>query len=128
MADMQRYEAAIMKAGQLEARVKQLERQESALKSQLADAESRVRAAIDNADAESTSTTGELPVALIEHINILEESIDSLRANMRAASDETATMEQTTSVAAISEAVSAAAEHIERARASIKALQAVCNS
>ena len=55
---------------------------------------------------------------------MLEESIDSLRANMRAASDETATMEQSQSVAAISDAVSSAAEHIERARAAIRALQA----
>jgi hypothetical protein len=43
---------------------------------------------------------------------------------MRAASDETAMMDQTPSVATITDAISAAAEHIERARTAIRALQA----
>ena len=63
-----------------------------------------------------------MPAALAEHVSVLEESIDSLRANMRAASDETAVMEQSDSVVAVSSAVSAAAEHIERARDALKAL------
>ena len=73
--------------------------------------------------AESTRTGTELPVQLAEHVSILEEAIDSLRSNMRAASDETAMMESSESVTLISEAVSAAAEHIERARAAIRAVQ-----
>ena len=41
---------------------------------------------------------------------------------MRAASDETAMMDPSDSVIAVSSAVSAAAEHIERARAAVRAL------
>ena len=54
----------------------------------------------------------------------LEESINSLRANMRAASDETAMMPPSDPVIAISSAVSQAAEHVERARAAIRSLSA----
>ena len=56
---------------------------------------------------------------------MLEESIDSLRANMRAASDETAMMDQTESVVAVASAVSQAAEHVERARDALKVLTAM---
>ena len=59
-----------------------------------------------------------------ERFAILEESIDSLRSNMRAASDETAVMDQTDSVVAVAGAVSNAAEHIERARDALRALLA----
>jgi chromosome segregation ATPase/pSer/pThr/pTyr-binding forkhead associated (FHA) protein len=65
-----------------------------------------------------------IPEALAEHLNVLEESIDSLRANMRAASDETAVMEDSESVIVVSNAVSQAAEHVERARAALRALVA----
>jgi hypothetical protein len=41
---------------------------------------------------------------------------------MRAASDETAMMDQTDSVIAISAAVSSAAEHVERARDALRIL------
>lgn len=63
-----------------------------------------------------------MPIEFAEHLNVLEESIDSLKANMRAASDETAMMEQNDSVAAVSQAVSQAAEHVERARDALKLL------
>jgi hypothetical protein len=43
---------------------------------------------------------------------------------MRAASDETAVMEETESVVVVSNAVSQAAEHVERARAALRALMA----
>ena len=43
---------------------------------------------------------------------------------MRAASDETAMMDPSESVNTISHAVSQAAEHVERARAAIRALSA----
>jgi hypothetical protein len=60
-----------------------------------------------------------------EHLTVLEESIDSLRANMRAASDETAMMDQSDSVVVVSQAVSSAAEHVERARDALRALSAM---
>ena len=44
---------------------------------------------------------------------------------MRAASDETAVMEQTESVIVVANAVSSAAEHIERARAAVRTLKSV---
>ena len=127
-ADLSKYEEMISKSTELADRVKQLEKDDAALRTQLADAEAKLRQAIDGAgdddDAESTRTGSQLPIALAEHVSLLEEAIDSLRSNMRAASDETAMMDQTPSVATITDAISAAAEHIERARAAIKALQA----
>lgn len=125
--DVSKYEAVISKSVELEGKVKKLEKEDAALRAQLADAEERLRQAIDggdNDDAESTRTGSQLPIALAEHISLLEEAIDSLRSNMRAASDETAMMDQSPSVATITEAISASAEHIERARTAIKALQA----
>jgi len=71
-----------------------------------------------------THPRNQLPIELAEHVNVLDESIDSLRAEMRAASDETAVMEQNDSVIVVSNAVSAAAEHIERARAAVRTLKA----
>ena len=125
--DVSKFEEMITKSAELATKVKTLEKEDAALRVQLADAEQRLRQAIDGGDddeAESTRTGSQLPIALAEHISILEESIDSLRSNMRAASDETAMMEQTGSVATVAEAISASAEHIERARTAIKALQA----
>jgi outer membrane murein-binding lipoprotein Lpp len=76
-------------------------------------------------DNELTRTGNQLPIAeLAEHVTTLEESINSLRANMRAASDETAMMDPSESVSTISSAVSQAAEHVEVARAAIRALAA----
>jgi len=126
-ADLSRYTAIIAKADQLEKQVERMDRENRDLKKLLADTEGRLRAAMDgddDDDSEATRTGNQLPIALAEHVSTLEESIDSLRANMRAASDETAMMDQSDSVVTISTAVSQAAEHIERARAAVRALQA----
>jgi len=125
-ADLSKYEAMITKSTELADRVKKLEKEDAALRARLADTEARLREAIDGSDdsnAESTHTGSQLPIALAEQVSLLEEAIDSLRSNMRAASDETAMMDQTPSVATITDAISASAEHIERARTAIKALQ-----
>jgi hypothetical protein len=120
-------EGIITRASEAEHKLIQTERDVAALRARLAETEERLRAAIDRPDeedSEATRTGSQLPIVLGEHVNILEESIDSLRANMRAASDETAIMDQTDSVIAVASAVSQAAEHIERARAAIRALAA----
>jgi chromosome segregation ATPase len=109
-ADMTRYTALVSRASDLERK--------------LSDAEARLAAqqrAHDD-DEEPTSTGASQPIEFAENLSVLEESIDSLRANMRAASDETAMMDQTDSVIAISAAVSSAAEHVERARDALRAL------
>jgi hypothetical protein len=77
---------------------------------------------------EPTTTKSQLPIEFAEQLSVLEESIDSLRANMRAASDETAVMDQTESVVAVASAVSAAAEHVERARDALRVLTALTTS
>jgi chromosome segregation ATPase len=109
-ADMSRYTALVSRTAELERK--------------LSDAEARLaaqqRAAED--DNEPTNTGAALPIEFAEQLGVLEESIDSLRANMRAASDETAMMDQTDSVIAISAAVSSAAEHVERARDALRTL------
>jgi chromosome segregation ATPase len=127
LAKLAKYESLAARSSELEQKLAQLEQGDAALRRQLADAEERLRlAAIDlEDDSELTRTGNQLPIAeLAEHVNVLEESIDSLRANMRAASDETATMDPSESVNTISHAVSQAAEHVERARAAIRALSA----
>jgi DNA repair exonuclease SbcCD ATPase subunit len=109
-ADMTRYTALVSRASELERK--------------LADAESRLAAqqrAVDD-DEEPTNTGTSLPLEFAEYLSTLEESIDSLRSNMRAASDETAMMDQSDSVIAISAAVSSAAEHVERARDALREL------
>jgi len=131
-ADLSKYEPIIAKANELQQKVADLEKQNASLRTQLAGAEQRLREAIDRDDddddgAEHTHTGSQLPIAFAEHLSVLEESIDSLRANMRAASDETAMMDQSDSVIAVSSAVSQAAEHIERARAAIRAMNASMN-
>ena len=55
-------------------------------------------------------------MAIAEHVSALEESIDSLRANMRAAANGPRS-DSTESVQIVAAAVSQAAEHVERARA-----------
>jgi hypothetical protein len=109
-ADLSRYSSLVSRAAELERK--------------LADTEARLaaqqRAADD--DNEPTNTGAALPIEFNEQLGVLEESIDSLRANMRAASDETAMMDQTDSVIAISAAVSSAAEHVERARDALRVL------
>ena len=109
-ADMSRYTALVSHATELERK--------------LAETEARLAAqqrAHDD-DEEPTNTGTSLPIEFAENLSVLEESIDSLRANMRAASDETAMMDQTDSVIAISAAVSSAAEHVERARDALREL------
>ncbi|HEU4735388.1 MAG TPA: hypothetical protein VFT22_46170, partial [Kofleriaceae bacterium] len=127
-ADVARYESLIAKSTELEQKLARLEREDAVLRRKLAEAEDRLRSAIhiaDDDDNERTRTGSQLPIAeLAEHVTTLEESINSLRANMRAASDETAMMEPTDSVNTISSAVSQAAEHVEIARAAIRALAA----
>jgi chromosome segregation ATPase len=126
--DIKKYESLVTRAGELEHKLAQLEHDDAGLRSQLAEAQERLRlAAIDlgDADGERTRTGSQLPIAeLTEHVTTLEESINSLRANMRAASDETAMMDPSESVNTISAAVSQAAEHVETARAVIRALAA----
>jgi flagellar biosynthesis chaperone FliJ len=112
-ADMRQYEALIAKAADAQDKLARLEAEHA-----------RLRAELAARGDEATKTAPRPPVELAEQVNVLEEAIDSLRANMRAASDETAMMDQSASVVAIAEAVSAAAEHIERARAAVRALQA----
>ena len=60
--------------------------------------------------------------ALAEHVAALTDSITSLRASMRAASDETAVMDQTDSVQIVTAAITSATEEIERARDALRAL------
>ena len=131
--DPAKYESLAVRTAQLEQHIAELERDDAALRRQLTDAQEQLRiAALDLGDdddgtrnGDQTRTGNQLPVAEIaEHVNVLEESIDSLRANMRAASDETAVMAPSESVDTISHAVSQAAEQVERARAAIRALSA----
>ncbi|HEX7835995.1 MAG TPA: hypothetical protein VF469_00965, partial [Kofleriaceae bacterium] len=127
--DIKKYESLATKTSELEQKLAQMEQGDAALRRQLAEAQERLRvAAIDLAaddDNERTRTGNQLPIAeLAEHVTTLEESINSLRANMRAASDETAMMTPSESVTTISSAVSEAAEHVEIARAAIRALAA----
>ena len=122
-ADVSKYETLIVKAQETEKRLVKLENENQLLKGELIEAEKAARAAEDRAD-DPTRTGEQLPVAIAEHVTALEESIDSLRANMRAASDETAMMDQTDSVQAVAAAVSQAAEHVERARQALRLLAA----
>ena len=123
--DVARFEKMIAQTTELEKRLAGYERDNKLLQQRLAETEQQLRDAIDGADdddANVTRTGGGLPIEIHDHVAVLEESIDSLRANMRAASDETAVMDQSDSVIAVASAVSQAAEHIERARAAIRAL------
>ncbi len=125
--DLAAYEKALAEAKDLGEQVRRLQRTEGELRAQLEDAEARVRAAIDrpdeDSDAESTRTGSQLPIAVAEHVGVIEESIESLRAEMRAASDTAMDLEQTPEITAIGDAVSNAQEHIERARGAVRALQ-----
>ncbi|MBZ0236280.1 MAG: hypothetical protein K8M05_28390, partial [Deltaproteobacteria bacterium] len=60
--------------------------------------------------------------AASEHLGVLNDSLGSLRQQMRTASDETAVMDQTAPVEIVSTALSQAAEDIERAREAVRAL------
>ena len=98
----------------------------------LTDELARVQAAAlaaEQAAATSTRTVAAItedaaapPHEGTEELGILQEAIDSLRANMRAASDETAVMPPSDSVTTVADAVSQAADHVERARAALRIL------
>jgi hypothetical protein len=114
-ADLGRYTALV-------ARAAELEQHNARLRDALADAQARTEVETHGDDDLPTNVGPGLPLAFAEHLSVLEESIDSLRANMRAASDETAMMAQNESVVAVASAVSQAAEHVERARAALRVL------
>jgi ParB family chromosome partitioning protein len=117
-----RYTQLVSRASELEQKNGKLEKDLVALRRQLSETEARAEAQARAHEDEPTNTGNALPLEFAEHLNVLEESIDSLRANMRAASDETAMMDQTESVVAVASAVSQAAEHVERARDSLRLL------
>jgi chromosome segregation ATPase len=125
-ADLSRFEAILAEGADLKTQVATLEREAEALRRRLADAERELHEADGrgHADNEPTRTATVAPLAIADHLGVLEESIDSLRAEMRAASDETAMMEPSESVTVVATAVSAAAEHVERARDALRALNA----
>ena len=120
--DLSRYTQLVSRSAELEQRNLKLEKEQVVVRRLLAEAEAKVEAQQRAREDEPTNTGNAMPIEFAEHLNILEESIDSLKANMRAASDETAMMEQSDSVAAVSQAVSQAAEHVERARDALKIL------
>lgn len=120
--DLSRYTTLVARTAEVENKLAQFEAANAALMRELADAEERLAAQQRARDDEPTNVASALPLELAEHLSVLEESIDSLRANMRAASDETAVMEQSESVAAVGAAVGQAAEHVERARAALRKL------
>ncbi|MDB4955890.1 MAG: hypothetical protein JWO36_3459, partial [Myxococcales bacterium] len=121
-ADIAKYEQIIAKAGDLQDKMIKMEKDNERMRRELADAEGRLSAQKRAQEDEPTRTGSAVPLEFAEHLSVLEESIDSLRANMRAASDETAMMDQSDSVAAVAGAVSQAAEHVERARQALKIL------
>ncbi len=123
--DLTRYTELVSRSAELEQRNLKLEKEQIVMRRLLAEAEARVEAQQRAHEDEPTNTGNAMPIEFAEHLNVLEESIDSLKANMRAASDETAMMDQNDSVAAVSQAVSQAAEHVERARDALKILTAM---
>ncbi len=123
--DLARYTALVARAAELEQKLAKMEKEDDRMRRLLVDAEERLAAQHRANEDEPTSTAGALPIELTEYLSVLEESIDSLRSNMRAASDETAMMDQTEPVVAISSAVSQAEEHVERARDALRALAAM---
>ena len=121
-AELSRYTALVARAGELEQKLARVEKADEQLRRQLAEAEARLAAQGRAEEDEPTSTGNALPIQFAEHLSMLEDSIESLRANLRAASDETAMMDPSDSVIAVSSAVSSAAEHVERARDSLRLL------
>ena len=125
--DGARIEAMVARTNELEKQLGGLERDNKNLRTQLADTEQRLREAIDgdeDDDSESTNTGSGVPLVVNEYVSTLEAAIESLRANVRVASNETAIMAQSESVAALSSAVIQAVENLDRARAAIRALAA----
>jgi hypothetical protein len=124
-ADLSRYTALVARAAELEQKVVKMEKDSERMRRELSEAEQRLAAQRRAHEDEPTNTGTNIPMEFAEHLSVLEESIDSLRAEMRAASDETAMMDQTDSVVVVSQAVSSAAEHVERARDALRALSAM---
>ena len=121
-ADIKKYEQIIARAGDMQDKLAKLEKDNEKLRRQVDEAEGRLAAQHRAHDDEPTRTGESVPLEFAEHLSVLEEAIDSLRANMRAASDETAMMDESESVSIVASAVSQAAEHVERARQAIKVL------
>jgi len=119
-ADLSRYTALVARTAELEQKLVRLEKDDEKLRRQLQDAEVKLVA-----QRKPDGGGGHLSEQMADYLNVIEESIDSLRANMRAASDETAMMDPSDSVQAVSSAVSQAAEHVERARDSLRALNSL---
>jgi chromosome segregation ATPase len=95
----------------------------SLVKEQLASSEK----AIDG-DNEITGVRGALPHGFLENLAILEESIDSLRANLRSASDEASAMPKTDAVGLVTSALGQAIEDISRARRALRDMTELANS
>lgn len=97
-------------------------RELAALRTELAAAQRAL-----HARAASTQTSDDRAATsadVADTVAMLEEAIDSLRANMRAASDETAQMAPNESVVVVATAVEQAAEHLGTARAALRRLNA----
>jgi chromosome segregation ATPase len=127
-ADLDKYEPVIAKSKEAIERAARLERADADLRRKLAETEAKLRAAMEIAsrvDQDVGRTTTSMPAAMAEPMLVLEESIDSLRAEMRAAADEAAEMTPTPSVQAIAAAVGSAREHLDRAKAAMRALVAL---
>ncbi len=93
-----------------------IEKEDERMRRMLADAEARL-AAQHRAHEDEPTNTGHRAADGVRRAPQRDRGvIESLRANMRAASDETAMVDQTEPVIAITDAVRQAAEHVERAR------------
>ena len=127
-ADLGKYEQMIARSKEQAERAARIEREDADLRRKLAETEAKLRAAMDmavHAGDSASRTIPSMPAALAEPLAILEESIDSLRAEMRAASDEAAEMTPTPSVQAISGAVGNAIDHLDRAKQALRALMQI---
>jgi len=127
-ADLERYEQMISRSKEAVERAARIEREDADLRRKLAETEAKLRAAMEIAsrvDQDAMRTMSSMPAAMAEPLLVLEESIDSLRAEMRAAADEAAEMTPTPSVVAIVAAVGSASEHLERAKQAMRELLAL---
>ena len=89
----------------------------------LADAQAMARAdAQHRADVALLSTSPAPSADAAAHFATLEESIDSLRANIRAARDEAAAMPANSSVEVVTSAIDQADDEMQRARQAVRAL------
>jgi hypothetical protein len=95
------------------------------LKVKARELEAKLAAAPTPAATPAPSPSTALPAGFAEQVASVSDSISSLRASMRAISDETAVMEQTESVQVVTSAATTAAEELERARDAVRALSAL---